>query len=346
MEIVVGIDNDPDAARTFQVNFPEAVSYCADIRLLPTRALDAMAAGCGNHPVLFSACAPCQPFSKQRRGPTLPGDKRFGLLGQLLRFVKRLKPELIFVENVPGLRDGSLREGAFLRFTRTIAKLGYDAEWRVVCAQDYGVPQRRARLLLLASKFGPVSFPGRSHGPGAEHESYATVRDWIGAIPPLAAGAAHPDVPNHHAAGLSPTNLARIRATPEGGGWRDWPLALVPDCHRGSFRGYSDVYGRMRWDAPASGLTTRCISYSNGRFGHPSQDRAITIREAARLQTFSNTFTFTGSLASQARQVGNAVPVLLAQRFGEHLAGFARGLTQPPQAPGGLRVHTGATARV
>ena len=96
-------------------------------------------------------------------------------------------------------------------------------------------------------------------------------------------------------------------------------MELVPDCHRSDFTGYTDVYGRLKWDAPAPALTTRCISYSNGRFGHPEQDRAISVREAASLQTFPGEFILTGNLNSQARQVGNAVPTMLAQTFGEHV---------------------------
>ena len=118
---------------------------------------------------------------------------------------------------------------------------------------------------------------------------------------------------------LSPLNLERIRATPEGGDRRDWPRRLWPDCHRDGFEGHTDVYGRLRWDSPAPTLTTKCISYSNGRFGHPSQDRALSAREAARLQTFPISFQFAGSLTSQAKQIGNAVPVVLARHFGRHL---------------------------
>ena len=118
---------------------------------------------------------------------------------------------------------------------------------------------------------------------------------------------------------LSRLNLARIRATPEGGDRRNWPEDLWPDCHRGGFDGHTDVYGRLSWDKPAPTLTTKCISYSNGRFGHPEQDRALSAREAARLQTFPTGFQFFGSLASQAKQIGNAVPVVLARHFGHHL---------------------------
>ena len=116
---------------------------------------------------------------------------------------------------------------------------------------------------------------------------------------------------------LSELNMRRIRATPVGGDRRDWPSELVLDCHRKEGAGYVDVYGRMRWDAPATGLTTKCFSLSNGRFGHPEQDRAISVREAACLQTFPRRFVFDGTLYSMGRQVGNAVPFLLARRFGD-----------------------------
>ena len=145
------------------------------------------------------------------------------------------------------------------------------------------------------------------------------MRDWIGDLPKIAAGDTHPTIPDHRAAGLSALNLKRIRATPEGGGNRDWSDELRLKCHEDA-TGYSDVYGRMSWDRPASGLTTRCISYSNGRFGHPEQDRAISVREAACLQTFPMDFQFAGSLSSMARQIGNAVPVRLAEAVGRHVA--------------------------
>jgi DNA (cytosine-5)-methyltransferase 1 len=174
---------------------------------------------------------------------------------------------------------------------------------------------------MLASRLGEVTFPSRTHGPG--RRAYRTVRDAIGMTPPLGAGESDDALLNHRAAGLSPLNLRRIRSTREGGGREDWPPDLYPDCHRDGYEGHTDVYGRLRWDAPASGLTTRCISYSNGRFGHPDQDRALSVREAARLQSFPDTFEFVGSLNSMARQVGNAVPVHLARRFGRYLLHLA-----------------------
>jgi DNA (cytosine-5)-methyltransferase 1 len=130
--------------------------------------------------------------------------------------------------------------------------------------------------------------------------------------------------PDHRAAGLSVTNLKRIAATPEGGGRDAWPRSLWLDSHK-KFDGHTDVYGRLAWDRPASGLTTRCIRYSNGRFGHPDQNRAISIREAACLQTFPRKYRFAGSHESRARQVGNAVPPLMAKAIGKAFLAHARG---------------------
>ena len=320
MQITLGLDNDPDARRTFEANFPEAEFIGGDIEEVPASALDAAVGAQAGYPLLFNACAPCQPFSRQRRGPARSRDGRVGLLDHFLRFVRRHGPELILAENVPGLRDGDIGGEVFERLVRGLRSLGYSTSHRVVRSQDYGVPQRRSRLLLLASVFGPVPFPAPTHGAGTPHAEYATVGQWIGTLPPISAGETHRTVPNHRAARLSPLNLRRIRATPPGGGWPDLPLELIPESRRSGFNGFTDVYGRLKWDTPAPALTTRCISYSNGRFGHPSQDRAISVREAACLQTFPREFVFTGNLNSQARQVGNAVPALLAQRLGGCIA--------------------------
>ena len=326
LEIVFGLDNDFDAGQTFKANFAEAEFVCGDIVDVPAKSLDGIVARLANYPLLFNACAPCQLFSQQRRGRAAPDDTRLELLDHLLRFVRRHRPELIFAENVPGLRDSSRGREVFLRFTRVLQKLGYDTRHGVVRSQDYGVPQRRARLVLLASLLGPIGLPAKTHGPGTQRPRYSTVADWIGDLPEISAGETHPLIPNHRAARLSRLNMQRIRSTPPGGGWQDLPPRLLPASRRSGFKGFTDVYGRLRWDSPAPALTTRCISYSNGRFGHPRQDRAISVREAACLQTFPLDFVFAGSLNSQARQVGNAVPALLAQQVGERIAGHLAGI--------------------
>lgn len=283
---------------------------------------------------LFSACAPCQPFSRQRRSKR-KNDDRAPLLWELIRFVRRYRPSYVFVENVPGLQSLSQQLGPFDRFVAALRRFGYSVDSGIVEARSFGVPQRRGRLVLVASKLGDAQLLAPTHGPSTPRPRFSTVWDWIGDLPPIAAGEAHSDVPNHRAMRLSPLNLKRIRATPEGGGRRDWPNGLRLRCHSSGYSGHSDVYGRMRKHLPASGLTTRCLSLSNGRFGHPTQDRAISVREAASLQTFPRDFIFHGNLEAMATQIGNAVPVLLAQRFGDWFVEDARryeGLGQSTRA--------------
>ena len=210
------------------------------------------------------------------------------------------------------------KSGPFDEFVRALKHHGYHVEHEIIASQDYGVPQMRRRLILIASRLGPISLPPKTHGPDTTHPDFAAVREWIGYLPPIEMGETHPDDPIHRAARLSELNCKRIRALSEGQNRSHWPDELKLRCHTNGYGGHTDVYGRMCWSRPATGLTTRCISLSNGRFGHPEQDRALSVREAARLQTFPMDFVFEGNLASMARQIGNAVPVLLAQRFGEH----------------------------
>jgi DNA (cytosine-5)-methyltransferase 1 len=169
-------------------------------------------------------------------------------------------------------------------------------------------------LVLLASRLGVIEVPLPTHGRGLRPTS--TVWDWIGDLPEIAAGETHADCPNHIASAVTEINLRRLRATPPGGGHADWPDELRLACHK-NHSGHSDVYGRMHADGPAPVLTTKCTSISNGRFGHPYANRPISVREAASLQTFPRTFIFEGGIKSASRQVGNAVPVLLAQQMGE-----------------------------
>ena len=320
MEIALGLDNNLDAGQTFQANFPEAEFIGADITQVPASAINSVVDAWSDYPLLFNVCAPCQPFSRRRRGAVSLGDHRLGLLIHVLPFVHRNRPEFIFMENVPGLRDADAGTGVFQDLLRALQAFEYWVDHRVVKSQDYGVPQRRARLVLLASRLGSVTFPVPTHGAGSPCTKLSTVGEWIASLPAILAGETHPYIPNHQSARLSPLNLRRISATPPGGGWPDLPPELVPRRYWLGFSGFTDTYGRLRWDAPAPTLTTKCISYSNGRFGHPEQDRAISVREAACLQTLPENFVLTGNLASQAQQVGNAVPALLAQRIGERIS--------------------------
>lgn len=315
MEIMFALDNDSDSENTFRTNFPEVHFENADINEFMPESLSRLINSCEGHPILFSGCAPCQPFTKQKT--THPRDDiRVGLLNEFQRFVVYYLPEYIFVENVPGIQTPQLN-GPLGEFLKTIETLNYQFDVRPLHSQSYGVPQRRRRLVLIASRLGKIEIPPSTHGRDARIPRYSTVREWIYDLPPLMAGEEHSEIPNHRAASLSPKNIQRIMATPPGGGRLDWPEELRLECHNG-YDGHTDVYGRMNWNQPATGLTTRCISLSNGRFGHPEQHRAISVREAACLQTFPRDFIFSGSLNSMAKQIGNAVPVMLAQKFGEH----------------------------
>lgn len=262
---------------------------------------------------LFAGCAPCQPFSQQRKGNTVHKD--IFLLTEFGRLVKLIKPGYLLIENVPGIKDKG--KEVFDEFLKTLEQLGYNYCWKVLNAKNYGVPQNRRRLVLLASLFCQPEMPPETHGKG--RLPYVTVSDTIKKYPPINAGEECADVPNHKAAGISDMNLERLKYTPIDGGTRtQWPERLVLKCHKSKeYTGHTDVYGRMRWNGVAPTLTARCYSISNGRYGHPEQNRAISLREAAALQSFRDDYIFYGSsMASIGRQIGNAVPVKLAYALG------------------------------
>lgn len=314
MEILAGIDFDKNAGATFRKNFPDATFIEKDIRKLELSELSKLLGDKRDHPLLFAACAPCQPFSGLNAAKD-DKDKRLVLLDEFHTYVEHFLPEYIFVENVPGMQKINETDGPLSRFVYFIKKIGYSPEVRVIQSRSYGVPQVRKRLVMIASLHGKISLPLPTHG--VDDVPYKNVWECISDLPSIKAGESHPEIPNHRAAGLMEINLRRLRATPEGGGRKDWPDELILDCHR-DFNGHADVYGRLGKNNQSAALSTRCTSISNGRFAHPEQDRGISVREAARLQTFGDDFIFEGSLQSMARQIGNAVPVELACVFGTH----------------------------
>lgn len=259
-------------------------------------------------------CAPCQPFSiytgrYRRHDAEETDDQRWRLLREFARLILETRPDVVSMENVPRV----VLHPVFEWFVRELSNAGYTVDHRKVRAEYYGVPQRRARLVLFASLHGTVRLVRPKH-----RSRPRTVRDAIGHLPPIQAGTAHPEDYLHVSRNVGTKNLQRLRATSEGGGWADWGDDLQLACHRkaggASFRA---VYGRMTWDEPAPVITTQCLGIGNGRFGHPEQDRAISIREAALLQTFPDDFEFVepGEAVSGkrlSRQIGNAVPVRLA----------------------------------
>ena len=313
---VFATDWDEEAVQTFKLNFPDVKTVQRDIRKLEPHEVESVMPPPEEAVRLLAGCAPCQPFAGHRNAATQQ-DERSDLILELLRFVEALSPQLVFVENVPGMRRASASHGPFTDFVEAL-KGTHEVAFGTISSADYGVPQTRRRLVLIASNLDEIELPMPTHGPTAT-KPHVTVRDAIHSLPHDVDGREAAQFSSHNAMRLSPLNRMRIEATPEGGDRRNWPKHLWPDCHRGGFGGHTDVYGRLSWDKPAPTLTTKCVSYSNGRFGHPSENRALSAREAARLQTFPDSFEFVGGLTSQARQIGNAVPVALARQFGEHL---------------------------
>lgn len=316
-DVELGIDIDPQASQTYKANFPNAAFIFDDIRKVSVEKVANSIAFKSGDGLLLSACAPCQPFSQQNKYKN-EGDERISLLDETHRFVKTLLPEYIMLENVPGIQKiDDNKESPFTRFISLLDDLNYEYVYFIANAEKYGVPQRRKRFVLLASLLGPISVPDETHD--IKGSPIKTVRDFISEYPKLKAGETNDDDELHRAAELTEINLNRIKHTPEGGDRRNWPKELINECHKG-YSGHTDTYGRMSWDKPAPTLTTKCNSYSNGRFGHPDilQNRAISIREASRLQTFPADYIFKGAFNSMAKQIGNAVPCELARQFGLH----------------------------
>ncbi|WP_318356278.1 DNA cytosine methyltransferase [Enterobacter sp.] len=264
---------------------------------------------------VLAGCAPCQPFSKYTQGKNKAEDKKWPLLYEFERLIREVSPEIVTMENVPDVTKHKVYDD----FYNSLIKLGYQV-WasRVDCVQ-YGIPQNRARHVLLASKLGKIELVK------SENSRYKTVADVIRNLPPLEAGAADPDDILHRASKLNSINMKRIIHSVPGGTWKDWPEELVAACHlKSSGKGYGSVYGRMSWDKPSPTITTLCYGFGNGRFGHPEQNRAISLREAALLQTFPMDYSFfeDGSkfiMRNIGKMIGNAVPVELGRVIGQSI---------------------------
>lgn len=261
---------------------------------------------------ILIGCAPCQPFSqyKKKKGTE---DEKWKLLAAFADHIDLIRPQVVTMENVPELLK--FRGGEVFNDFVTRLSTAYNITSYIVSCSNYGIPQKRTRLVLLASRLGSIELEGETFGA----RGYRTVRDAIGHLPRLEAGQVSTEDPLHRAAGLSETNLRRIRQSNPGGTWRDWEDSLVADCHKkASGQSYDSVYGRMSWDKPSPTITAQCNGYGNGRFGHPEQDRAISMREAALLQTFPSSYQFLSPdskwhIETLARLIGNAVPVELAR---------------------------------
>ncbi len=262
---------------------------------------------------ILAGCAPCQPFSKHTlKNRARRDDVRWGLLDDFLRLVREGRPDVVSMENVPQLRNTDV----YAKFYEGLQNLQYNVCAQVINCCNYGVPQVRRRLLLLASLHGNITL---SHLPTIPLK---TVRDTIKYLPTLQSGETSQQDILHQSARLSDINMKRIQHSKPGGTWRDWPKDLLPQCYtKESGKTYTSVYGRMQWDKPSPTITTQFYIYGTGRFGHPDQDRALSMREGALLQTFPADYRFCTqtSLKNTGKHIGNAVPPQIGEVIGESI---------------------------
>ena len=314
IEIVAGIDIDPACRYPFEENV-KAKFYERDLADVSSEFVGGLFPE--NSVRVLAGCAPCQPFSSYSIGRSREKYRQWNLLTKFGELIADLKPEIVTMENVRRMQTHPI----FGEFLDTLKESGYHPNYfnEVVRCADYGVPQTRRRLVFLASRLGRIDLTRPTHEP----PKHITVRDSIECMEPIEAGGVSLADPLHKASAMSETNLQRIRDSRPGGTWRDWHSELRAACHKKpTGKTYSGVYGRMEWDRPGPTLTTQFHGFGNGRFGHPEQDRALSLREGALLQTFPHDYSFLPDdeavqIAPLARLIGNAVPVKLAEAIGK-----------------------------
>lgn len=324
-KILAGYDIDRSCKYAYEIN-NDALFHTRDVAKVSADEIRKQFSG--SVPSVLAGCAPCQPFStyKQRYDE----DPRWDLVSSFAKLAAEVSPDYITMENVPSLlkyKDGEV----FDCFKNVLENAGYFVSWTVAKCEEFGVPQRRRRLVVVASKHGVI--PALS----ATHANPLTVRDVLQTLPAIVAGDENYSDPLHVSSALSEINLKRIRLSKPGGTWRDWPYELRAKCHqKSSGKTYSGVYARMEWDEPAPTMTTQCYGFGNGRFGHPEQDRAISLREAAILQSFPPDYRFLPAgvqpkFTEVGRWIGNAVPVGLAEAIGNLIRSSFGGETSGPK---------------
>jgi len=314
IEVILGVDLDPACEYPYTHN-NKASFLKADVSTLDPGKLTERY-GSNTHKILVG-CAPCQPFSTYTQGRKVKG--RWSLLRAFLKLALEIQPDVISMENVTQLA----KHRVYKEFIKSLKAAGYHVSENPVRCILYGVPQTRKRLVVLASKLGPIELIKPTH---SAKDKRLTVRHKIGELEKIKAGKRSKQDRLHKSAGLLQKNLRRIRASDPGGTWKDWNRSLRSACHRKkSGKHYGGVYGRMEWDAPSPTITTECFGFGSGRFGHPEQDRALTLREAAILQTFPRSYRFLHpreqvTMKRIGRLIGNAVPVKLGYAIGKSIS--------------------------
>lgn len=335
--VLAGNDFDLAAGETFKATHSEAVFLGGPIQNYTAKDfLKAAGLKKGELDVLVGG-PPCQGFSVYNHQRGLH-DERSSLYREYLRVVEGLAPKWVVLENVTGMTSTGGGE-AVNSIVGGLEALGYSVEKRILKAEEYGVPQERRRLVFIGNRVGqPIVWPEKTHGEGLR--PLVTVQDAIGDLPKLENGENKGNAPyagpafseyqrmlrssntavlNHSAPKLSAINLERMQHIPTGGSWRDIPMALLPAGMKKAKRSdHTKRYGRLRWDGQSSTILTKCDLHW-GAYIHPEQDRSLTVREAARFQSFPDWFEFRGSRTEQYIQVGNAVPPLLGRKIAESI---------------------------
>lgn len=295
--VKVAIEKDPDAARTYRLNHPETTMLEEDIQGVKTDDVKQLLKD--DRLFLLAGCPPCQGFSSVRtlNGHKSVADDRNSLIMQYIRFVRELRPLAVMLENVPGIQDYDL----FKKVVNDLSDLGYKPKFKVLNVKDFGVPQKRKRLILIGSLVGDLNI-------APETGERKTVRQAIGHLP-------IPEVSNDSLHKITAVHGERIKKLislipQDGGSRKDLPEEYILDCHKKDNIGFRDIYGRLKWDDYSSTITGGCLNPSKGRFLHPVQHRAITPREAALLQSFPETYAFPVDIkkGSLSLLIGNALP--------------------------------------
>ena len=316
IKIRAGVDLDPVCQYPYEHNNPSKFIEKSVTDLKPGEIRAFYRKGCLR---LLAGCAPCQTFSTYnlKARSKEEKDNKWFLLREFARLVKEIRPDLVTMDNVPGLAE----QDVFQDFLAALDANGYNVSYQIVSCEEYGIPQHRHRLVLLASKLGEIALLS----PTAFGAEKRTVRQVFVGLPHLENGEQSKDDPLHQCSRLSETNLMRIRASKPGGTWRDWPEGLIAGCHKKDTGDtYGSVYGRMEWDKPAPTMTTQFFGFGNGRFGHPEEDRAISLREGAIIQSFPRDYQFVDPKEKVCqknigRLIGNAVPVKLGEVIGRSI---------------------------
>lgn len=315
VEIIAGIDIEKQFEKTYLANHTKAKFICKNIiQYQPEELHEELGIRKHDDGLIFIGCSPCQYWSKINNNRHKSSYSN-NLIYDFQRFIKYFKPGYVVVENVPGLIKEK-HNHVLLGFLDFLTFHGYTFEYRIVSTDQYGVPQKRNRFLLIATRLKrQVKFPE------PELRDDLTVRNFIGkhkGFPVLSDGNVDMGDPMNNTSALSELNKRRIDVTPKDGGdrmaWKDDPELQIP-AYKGRDDYYRSVYGRLWWDKPSTTITTRFIATSCGRFTHPEENRGLSLKEGATLQTFPKGYKFIGGIVSIAKQIGNAVPPEMARRI-------------------------------